>query len=125
MLVIVALACLFEILAVLACINYLYGENLEFDLVTCSYIFLEVVWMCAVSAFHLDQSWTLLMHLVTVIYCGIKYGFHIKPIIINNILCVGILMLIQASLIIGFSTLILILYSLIVSLFSLVTVTLK
>lgn len=105
MLVIVALACLFEILAVLACINYLYGENLEFDLVTCSYIFLEVIWMCAVSAFHLDQSWTLLMHLVTVIYCGIKYGFHIKPIIINNILCVGILMLIQASLIIGFSTL--------------------
>ena len=104
MLVIVALACLFEILAVLTCIHYLYGKDLSIDLLTCGYIVLEVFWMCIAAVFHLNQSWSLLMHLVTVIYCGIKYGFHIKPILINNILCVGILMLMQASLIIVFST---------------------
>lgn len=103
MTVIVAFSYLFEIVAVLACIHYLYGKTLKFDLLTVSYILLEVFWMCNVFMFHLDQTWTLLMHLITIVYCGIKYGFHIKQILINNILCVGILMLIQALLMLAFS----------------------
>lgn len=104
MIVIVAFSYLFEIVAVLACIHYLYGKILKFDLLTCGYILLEIFWMCNVFAFHLDQTWTMVVHLITIVYCGIKYGFHIKQILINNILCVGILMLIQAALIIIFST---------------------
>ena len=105
MIVIVALTCFFEILAVLFCVHYLYGEKLKFDLLTCGYIFLEVLWMCVAMVFHLDQGWSLLMHIATIVYCGIKFEFHIKTILINNILCVGILMLIQALIMLVFSKL--------------------
>lgn len=103
MLMIIILSYLFEVLAMLFCIHYLYGKTLKFDGLTCSYILLEVLWMSMVFMFQMDQRWTMLMHLVTIIYCSIKFGFHLKTILINNILCACVLVFIQALQIIAFT----------------------
>ena len=66
---VIVLSYLLEVLAMLFCIHYLYGKTLKFDWLTCSYILLEVLWMSMVFILQLDQRWTMLMHLVTIIYC--------------------------------------------------------
>lgn len=105
MLMMIILSYLFEVLAMLFCIHYLYGKTLKFDWLTCSYILMEVLWMCMVFMLQLDQRWTMLMHLVTIIYCSIKFGFHMKTILINNILCACVMVFIQALQTIAFTML--------------------
>ena len=102
---VIVLSYLLEVLAMLFCIHYLYGKTLKFDWLTCSYILLEVLWMSMVFILQLDQRWTMLMHLVTIIYCSIKFGFHLKTILINNILCACVMVFIQALQIIAFTML--------------------
>lgn len=101
----VSLACLFEILSVVVCLHYLYGEKFKIDLVTFGFIALDICWMNIAYLFDFGQEWSLIMYLVILIYCGVKFEFQIKRVLINNILCIGTLMLLQASIIILFSKL--------------------
>lgn len=101
----VSLACLFEILSVVVCLHYLYDEKFKIDLVTLGFIALDICWMNIAYLFGFGQEWSLIMYLVILIYCGVRFGFQPKKVIINNILCIGILMLVQASIIILFSKL--------------------
>lgn len=93
----VSLACLFEILSVVVCLHYLYGEKFKIDLVTFGFIALDICWMNIAYLFDFGQEWSLIMYLVILIYCGVKFEFQIKRIITNIVLCIGILMLIQAT----------------------------
>lgn len=92
---IVSLYILFEFLSILLCLHYLYGEKLRFDLITLSVIAIEIIWMQVIYCFGWDLRLSLAIYPVIMLYCGIKFGFHIKPILINNILYVIILGFLQ------------------------------
>ena len=99
---VVSLSLLFEILAVVACLHYLYGERLKIDLVTVGFIVLEISWMNVIYWGKLDQSWTLMMYPIVVLYCSIRFGFDFKSIFINNILYLVVICTLQATIMLIF-----------------------
>ena len=98
----VSLACLFEILSVVVCLHYLYGEKFCFDKVTICLIIVDVIWMSIVDFFHLDQIWSSLMYPFVIIYCCLRFGINKKAILVNNVLYMIILSMIQTTTIILF-----------------------
>lgn len=98
----VSLACLFEILSIVFCLHYLYGERVRLDALTICFIIFDVIWMCVIDFFGLGQDWTLVMYPVAMIYCGLKFGFKWRAIIANIILCITIIGIFQATIIVLF-----------------------
>ena len=95
--IIVSLACLFEILSVVVCLHYLYGEKIHVDWITVCFVLFDVFWMDLVYFESLGQAWSLVMYPVVMLYCGFKFGFKVKPIFVNNILNVIIMGILQAT----------------------------
>lgn len=91
------LSLLLEILAVVLCIHYLYGEKLKLDILTVGFIVIEMSYLLGVNQFAADNRWTLLMYPMVMLYCGIKFGANIKKILVNNILYMLIISCVQAS----------------------------
>lgn len=99
---VVNLYLLFEVLSVVVCLHYLYGEKFRFDIVTVSLISIDLIWMQAIYYYHWNQSWSLMIYPIIVAYCVLRFGKDIKAIVVNNILCLivigclqlGILMLV-------------------------------
>lgn len=88
---------LFEILSIIFCIHYLYGEKPKFDVLTVCYFLYAFILVEIIYALHLEQTWTLLAYPAMILYCGLKFGFHIKTIFINNILCLAIIGILQTT----------------------------
>lgn len=105
MTVIVGLYVLFEALSIVFCLNYLYGEKPRLDVVTVCYVLVDVGLMEAIYYMQLGNIGSLIIYPVIVLYCGFKFGFHFKPILINNILHMAILSSIQATIMLLFSVL--------------------
>ena len=100
--IVVSLGFLFEILSIVFCLHYLYGEKAGFDIWTISFVLFDVVWLSIVEFFSLGQSWSLLMYPIAILYSGIKFGYNPKAIIINNILYMAILSGIQTTIMVLF-----------------------
>lgn len=83
---VVSLYLLFEVLAVVVCLHYLYGEKFRFDIVTVSIISIDLIWMQAIYYFHWNQSWSLMIYPIIIVYCILRFGFDVKAIVVNNIL---------------------------------------
>lgn len=94
---VVSLYLLFEVLAVIFCLHYLYDETVRFDAPTIVLIVVELLWMNAMYQLEWNQGLSLLIYPMIMIYCGIKFGFDIKKIIVNNILCLLILTVLQMT----------------------------
>lgn len=97
------MACLFEILSVVFCIHYLYGEKIKIDIMTAFIVTLEILLMNAIYLLNLKQMLTMMMYPIMVIYCGLKFGFNLKTIFVNNIIYMAILSGIQTTLMVLFS----------------------
>lgn len=91
------LSLLFEIVAVVCCLHYLYGEKLRFDVMTIGFIVLEMSCLLCVNRFTTDNRWSLIMYPMVMLYCGLKFGFNMKAIVVNNILYMAIISRIQAT----------------------------
>ncbi len=100
---VVSLSLFFEILAVVVCLHYLYDEKIKLDKLTISFIFIEMIWMIIVCFFELNQTWTLLMYPIIMVYCGVKFGFNIKAIVVNNVLYMIILCILQSTIMMVFN----------------------
>lgn len=97
----IRLLLLFEILAIFVCLYELYGgmENaknglekfLKLDICTIAFISVDVILVYAINVYHLNHNWTLIMYPIILLYCGLEYGFKLKPLIVNNILYIVIL----------------------------------
>lgn len=94
---VVSLYLLFEVLAVIFCLHYLYDETVRFDAPTIVLILVELLWMNAMYQLEWNQGLSLLIYPMIMIYCGIKFGFDIKKVIVNNILCLLILTTLQTT----------------------------
>ncbi len=88
---------LFEALSVIYCLHYLYGEKIQIDMKMICLIIFDEILMEIVCLFDIGQIWSLLIYPIIIIYCGLRFGFRLKTILINNVLYMGILSSIQAS----------------------------
>lgn len=95
---VVSLYLLFEVLAVILCLHYLYDETVRFDAPTIVLILVELLWMNAMYQLEWNQGLSLLIYPMIMIYCGIKFGFDIKKLIVNNVMCLIIIATLQSSL---------------------------
>lgn len=93
----------FEALSVVFCLHYLYGKKLEFDVMTVGFVAFDVIWMEVVHLLSLELTWTLMIYPIIVLYCGCKFGFKFRTILINNVLYIVILSGIQATIMLFFS----------------------
>lgn len=100
---IVSLYLLFEVLAVVCCLHYLYGRKVQYNVITLAFVIMEMLWMLLIHSFGLNHSFTFVMYLGMLIYCGLNFGLSIKNILINNILCIIFVGTIQASFMLGLS----------------------
>lgn len=88
---------LFEILSIIFCIHYLYGEKPQFDKLTVCYFIYAFILVEIIYVLHLDSIWTLLAYPAMFLYCGFKFGFHAKTIFVNSILNIAIIGILQTT----------------------------
>ena len=79
---------LLEALSVVFCIHYLYGEKFKLDIETTSFLAIDMIIMTAINYYGLPKIYTMIIYPVIAIYCGMKYGFKLKVLLINLVLCV-------------------------------------
>lgn len=77
---------LLEVLSVIVCLHHLYGEKFKLDILTTSLVSIDLIIMTLVKYYEISRICTLMIYVVIIVYCGIKFGFKWKEIIINNIL---------------------------------------
>lgn len=86
---------LFEILSVLLCLSLLYGEKFHLDKLTISLILFDVTFYTLLEVYHWNNSLTVVVYPMIAVYCGLKYGWKWKPILVNNILYIFIVGILQ------------------------------
>lgn len=79
---------LLEALSIVICLHHLYGEKFRLDIATVSLLAIDMILMQAIDYLGLPGMVSILIYPVIAIYCGIEFGFKLKPIIINIVLCV-------------------------------------
>ncbi len=92
---VVSLYLLFEVLSTVFCLHYLYDEKIRIDVKTVGLILCEILWMQIIGVFHLNHNLSWLIYPIIIGYCGVKFGFCIKEIFINNILWMMIISILQ------------------------------
>ena len=95
--IVISLINLLEVLSVVFCLHYLYGEKPRLEAVTVCFILLEVAWMSGVYYLQLGQEWSMMMYPIVALYCALRFGTDIKAIFINNVLYMAILSGIQTT----------------------------
>lgn len=86
---------LLEALSILLCLHYLYGEKFRLDIETVSFLAIDMIMMQAIEYYEWPGVLSMLIYPIIVVYCGIKFGFKWKAIIVNNILFMVIISSIQ------------------------------
>lgn len=90
------LSLLLEALSIVFCLYYLYGEKVHFKLKTIGYIIIDVVFMQCVNQLQLGKSWTWLIYPIIMAYCGLEFGFNIKKMVVNIVMCIIIVPVLQS-----------------------------
>ena len=69
----------------------LYGEKFRFDIITVSYLALYMISMTLINYYALPQQYTLIMYLVIILYCKMRFAYGIKPILVNVVFSIVII----------------------------------
>lgn len=77
---------LLEALSVVICLHHLYGEKFRLDIYTVILFSMDMIIMTTIDYYGLPKIYSLVIYLIIILYCGIKFGFNWKELIINNIL---------------------------------------
>ena len=84
-----------EALSVVICLHHLYGKKFRFDIVTVSFLTIEMITMQAIDYFGWPSELSMLFYPIIVVYCLIEFELNLKKLIINNILTIIIICIIQ------------------------------
>lgn len=87
---------LLEALTIVFCLHYLYGEKFKLDIYTTSFLAIDMIVMTIINYYELSKVYTMLIYPIIAVYCGMKFGFKLKEIITNVVLCIIIVGAIQA-----------------------------
>ena len=79
---------LLEALSIVICLHHLYGEKFRLDIATVSFLSIDMIIMTAINYFGLPKTYTMVIYPVIILYCGVRFGFEIKKIAVNFILCI-------------------------------------
>ncbi|GFI45638.1 sensor protein CitS [Lachnospiraceae bacterium] len=93
---------LLEMLSIVLCLRRLYGEKFRFDIVTVSFLSVYMIIMTAINYYGLPKIYTLVTYILVFGYCGVKFRFCIKTIILNHVLCMIIIGAVQLVVMISF-----------------------
>ena len=77
---------LLEMLSIVLCLHRLYGEKFRFDIVTVSFLSVYMIIMTAINYYGLPKVYTMVMYALVSLYCGKRFNFNIKTIVINHVL---------------------------------------
>ncbi len=78
---------LLEALSIVFCIHCLYGENFRLDITTTCFLAVHMIVMTVINYYKLPTQYTMLMYPIFFIYCGVKFTFNIKQMLINFVMC--------------------------------------
>lgn len=81
---------LLEALSIVICLHHLYGEKFRLDIATVSFLSIDMIIMTAINYFGLPKMYlvTMVVYPIIALYCGIRFGFKLKLIVSNVVLCV-------------------------------------
>lgn len=99
----VGLYAFFEALSVVVCFQYLYGEKLHWEKISIIFLITDVILMEILYLLHLKSIWSLIIFPIIFLYSGFRFGFKLKPLIINNVLQSILLATLQASIMMVYS----------------------
>ena len=91
-----------EALSVVICLHHLYWKKFRFDIVTVSFLTIEMITMQAIDYFGWPSELSMLFYPIVAIYCVIEFGFDLKKLIINNVLYLIVIGILQVFLMILF-----------------------
>ena len=81
---------LLEALSIVICLHHLYGEKFRLDIDTICLLAVDIIMMQTIDYFGWSSAWSFFIYPMIFIYCGRKFGFKVKVLIINLLLCVVI-----------------------------------
>lgn len=94
---VVSLYILLEMLAIIFCLHFLYGERVKGDIITISFVVLEHIWMKIIYLFEWGNNPSLVLFPIMLLYCTVRFGAKIRKVLVNSTLCVLIISALQAS----------------------------
>ena len=92
-----SLCVLFEVLSVIFCLHYLYGEKVHLDKVAVKYAAAYYLWMMLVNYQYVNDALSLMLYPMTIMYCGKRFGWKFREILVNSILYSVIMCALQVS----------------------------
>lgn len=81
---------LLEALSIVYCLHCLYGEKFKLDIATTSFLAIDMIIMTIINYYALSKVYTMIIYPIIVIYCGVRFGFKLKEMITNVIICIVI-----------------------------------
>ena len=79
---------LLEALSIVFCLHCLYGEKVKLDIETTSFLAIYMIIMTALNYYESPEMYSMIIYPVIALYCGIKFGFKLKVVLMNLVLCV-------------------------------------
>lgn len=82
---------LLEVLATVICLHCLYGEKLKLDIMITVFLSIDMIVMTTINYYQLPRVYSFIIYPIIWVYCGVRFGFRWREILINNILCMIIM----------------------------------
>ncbi len=79
---------LLEILSFIFCLHILYEKRFKFDIISASFLSVYMIFMIVINYYHLAEHYTMIMYFLIFWYCGVRFSFNIKVILINIVFCI-------------------------------------
>lgn len=94
---------LLEALSIVICLHYLYGEKFRLDISTISFLSIGMIILTAINYLGLSKVYTMIIYPIIIVYCGFRFGFQIKKMAMNIVLCIILVGIIQLVVVLLFT----------------------
>lgn len=79
---------LLEALSIVICLHHLYGEKFKLDIETISFLSIDMILMTSIDYYGIPKMCSLIIYPIIVLYCGREFGFRLKSLVVNLVLCI-------------------------------------
>ncbi|MDO4302407.1 MAG: hypothetical protein Q4D94_00715, partial [Bacillota bacterium] len=81
---------LLEAISIVVCLHHLYGEKFKLDIETVSFLSIDMILMTVINYYGLPKTYTMIIYPILALYCGARFGFRLKSMVVNLVLCVAL-----------------------------------
>lgn len=79
---------LLEAISIVVCLHHLYGEKFKLDIETVSFLSIDMILMTVINYYGLPKTYTMVIYPILALYCGARFGFRLKSMVVNLVLCI-------------------------------------